>query len=167
MSKPSSSDAAARSGADHGPATILLLIGLLVLASACGPADDGEPEVPDTIDIGAAADSNLRPQDDQQAEAREVVSLGVVPGDFPEDVWVYQPATVMDFSDRAADQRYVVLRAPERLPTVDARLQRELSERGWSLASAAGNSTTWSKDDRRVSIELQEQGADTLIRIVY
>jgi hypothetical protein len=146
---------------------LLLVVGLSWLLAACGATEEGAPEALDTVDVSAAADSNLRPQEDIQEKPREVVSLGVVPGDFPRDVWVYEPSTVMDFSAPGASQAYVVLRARQPLTRVEADLDRELGQRGWKPTSAAADSTTWDKDGRQVTIGLQQQGADTFIRIDY
>jgi hypothetical protein len=150
---------------------VLLLFVIFVLAAgvtACRRADTAPAEETiETVDVGEGIDSNIRPEDDQRAEVRERGLLGVLPGDFPRDLWVYEPASIVDFGAAEGSRSFVALRAVAAPERVAQRLRSEESARGWQVEAATGTLLTFSKGGRRVEAELEQRGNETWIRIEY
>ena len=93
--------------------------------------------------------------------------LGVLPGDFPKDLWAYEPASIVDFGAAEAGRSYVALRAVGTPHEVTRRFQTQQSSRGWTVSVVASTLVTFSKDGRLVEAELEQRGNETWIRIEY
>jgi hypothetical protein len=94
--------------------------------------------------------------------------LGVLPGDFPSDLWVYEPSSIVDLGAAAdAGRAYVALRTVAAPGEVARRFQAEERARGWEVAVAAPTLLTFSKTGRLVQAELEQRGNETWIRIEY
>jgi hypothetical protein len=149
----------------------LVVLALVVLgggAAACRRAEKAPAEdTLETVDVGEGIDSNIRPEDDVRAEVRERGLLGVLPGDFPGDLWVYEPASIVDFGAAEGGRSFVALRAVAAPDDVARRLRGEQSTRGWEVEAATGTLLTFSKGGRRVEAELEQRGNETWIRIEY
>jgi hypothetical protein len=145
---------------------------VLVAASlACRPAEPSPAEDPEetveTVDVGESIDSQIRPEEDERAEVRERGLLGVLPGDFPKDLWVYEPASIVDLGAAEAGRAYVSLRTVASPEEVSRRFQAQERSRGWQVAVVASTLLTFSKDGRLVEAELEQRGNETWIRIEY
>lgn len=124
-------------------------------------------ETIDIVDVGEGIDSQIRPEEDERAEVRERGLLGVLPGDFPKDLWVFEPASIVDFGAAEGGRSYVALRAVAAPADVARRFQTEERARGWEVTAATSTLLTFSKDGRRVEAELEHRGNETWIRIDY
>jgi hypothetical protein len=130
------------------------------------PAEDPEETV-ETVDVGEGIDSQIRPEEDQRAEVRERGLLGVLPGDFPADLWAYEPASIVDFGAAEAGRSYVALRTVASPEQVSRRFRAQEGSRGWEVAVVASTLITFTKSGRLVEAELEQRGNETWIRIEY
>ena len=153
--------------------TVRLLIAAalvaVVLPSCSGDVAAVREEALETEDIDAGVDKMLRPEDDARATPREVVSLiGLLPSDFPDDVWVYEPSSIVDLPDADSEERFIVFKAREPVDTVAAKLEARMAADGWSGGGLGGGELqTFSKGDRQVRVGLVDQREETQIRIEY
>jgi hypothetical protein len=131
--------------------------------------DAATKEVSDleTVDVEEPIDSQIRPEDDQRAQVRDRGLLGVLPGDFPEDLWAYEPASIVDFGAAEAGRAYVSFRTVGSPEEVSRRLQAQERTRGWQVSAPASTLLSFSKDGRLVEAELEQRGNETWIRIEY
>ena len=151
-----------------GAALVLATIALVPLGGACrrGDAPPSEDAI-ETVDVPESIDSQIRPEDDTRAELRERGLLGVLPGDFPSDLWVYEPASIVDFGEAEAGRSYVALRTVATPAEAARRFQAEERARGWEVAVVAPTLVTFTKGGRLVEAELEHRGNETWIRIEY
>ena len=140
----------------------------MLVAPACrrGEPDAGGDPV-ETVDVGESIDSRIRPEEDPRAEVRARGLVGVLPGDFPSDLWVYEPASIVDFGTAEPGRSYVALRTVATPEAVSRRLQAEEGQRGWQVSVVAPTLVTFSKQGRLVEAELEQRGNETWIRIEY
>lgn len=153
----------------HSSAIGALSLSLLILG--CPAAEPGaeEDDSLDTRDVGSGVDSQIRPEEDAQPTPREVISLvGMLPSDFPDDVWVYEPASIVDLPAAASEERYIVFKAREPLPAVAEKMRARLEADGWSGGTLdGGRSVTFRKGDRRIVVGLVDEREETAIRVEY
>lgn len=151
----------------------LLVAALAVLAlPACqservDPFDAPEPQL-ETEDIGASPTDGLTAEADERARRRDVSSesalVGRLPSTFPADLPVYQPASVIDFSEEGVTPAFVELRSTHAESRVRSFYQSRMSAAQWQAAGA----TRWQKNGRSVEIQIRSDGpASSVIRIVY
>jgi hypothetical protein len=126
-----------------------------------------EEKTIDIVDVGDGIDSQIRPEEDERAEVRDRGLLGVLPGDFPKDLWAYEPASIVDFGAAENGRSYVALRTVGSPAEVSRRFQSQEGSRGWQVAVVASTLLTFSKDGRLVEAELEQRGNETWIRIEY
>jgi hypothetical protein len=126
-----------------------------------------ERETLETVDVDAPVDSQIRPDQDQRAQVRDRGLLGVLPGDFPADLWVYEPASIVDFGAAEAGRSYVALRAVGSPQEVSRRFQAQEGSRGWQVTVATATLLSFSKQGRLIEAELEQRGNETWIRIEY
>ncbi|MEE2776241.1 MAG: hypothetical protein VYE73_05705 [Acidobacteriota bacterium] len=139
---------------------------LLALA-ACSQPDAVEEEAGfETVDVGAGVDSNIRPEDDIKAQVRERGLLGVLPGDFPDDFWVYRPGSIVDLTSAPGGRGVVSVRTQGAVDAVSARLRDEQARRGW-IIEGDHSALSFVKDDRRVDVALKARGNETWVTIDY
>ena len=152
--------------------TVALLLGALtgfagLTGLACTPAEESAEEILATTDVGGSIDSRIRPEDDLREEARAGLVVGVLPGDFPGDVWVYQPSIVSSFARTDSEERFVVLRVREEMAAVVEQLDIRLAGDGWRGASLAAGQSTFRKGPRELRVSVRQDRGETLIRIDY
>ena len=146
-----------------------LSLALLILGCpAADPGAEGDDGF-ETRDVGSGVDSQIRPEDDAQPTPREVISLvGMLPSDFPDDVWVYEPSSIVDLPAPASEERFIVFKARETLPIVAAKLDARLAADGWSGSSLrGGHPVIFRKGERTVVVGLVDEREETSIRVEY
>ena len=154
----------------RGSLRLALAVLVLLAALACRSDPTALEEAPlETFDIDEGADKNIRPEDDVREAPREVVSLiGLLPSDFPEDVWVYEPSSIVDLPAAGSEETFIVFKAREPIAAVAAKLERRLAADGWSGPGLSGGELqTWAKGDRRLGVGLTDRREETDIRIEY
>lgn len=121
----------------------------------------------ETVDIDEPVDSQIRPDQDQRAQVQDRGLLGVLPGDFPADLWAYEPASIVDFGAAEAGRSYVALRTVGSPAEVSRRFQSQERSRGWQVTVATATLLSFSKEGRLIEAELEQRGNETWIRIEY
>ena len=137
------------------------------MASGCS-APDGEAveESFETVDVAAGVDSAIRPEDDIKAVVRERGLLGVLPGDFPRDFWVYRPGSIVDLTSAPGGRGVVSVRTNGSVDVVSDRMRDEQKNRGW-LVEGDHSALSFSKDGMRVDVALEARGRETWISVEY
>ncbi|HVS15299.1 MAG TPA: hypothetical protein VMV46_15330 [Thermoanaerobaculia bacterium] len=138
---------------------------LAATLAACAPRSEADPEAAiETVEVGAGPTAAMTAEGDQAAAASSDEGLiGVLPGDFPPDLPLVEPASVIDFG--TATDRFVVLRTGLARSAAEAQLARRLDAAGWA---SAGDRWTRSRgrDTVRIAFESGRAG-QTLVRIRY
>jgi hypothetical protein len=135
-----------------------------VLLAACTPrsggdaASDAEP-VLEAEEVTAAVDAAHDPSADPKEERRTTSFLGVLPGDYPEDLPVPEGSSLVDYGDREGGWRYVELHT-----TVSADAVRSELEEAWRAAGWQQGAEQYEKGpvDARLVIE---SSSPTLTRV--
>ena len=140
---------------------------MAAISLGCSQPRDSGGEVLETVDVAEGVDSQIRPEDDIQAEQREREFLGVLPGDFPDDFWVYRPGSIVDLGSEAGGRAFVALRTLGSLEDVRERLIKEERARGWQESAVGSSLVSFTKEDRRIDLALERKGNETWIRIEY
>ena len=145
-------------------------LALAMASTACRERAAPEPaseEAIETVDVDEPIDSQIRPEEDERAQVRERGLLGVLPGDFPADLWAYEPASIVDFGAAEAGRSYVSFRTVAAPQEVSRRFQAQEKARGWAVTEATPTLLSFIKGGRLVEAELEQRGNETWIRIVY
>ena len=132
---------------------------------ACRPASD-EAEPLETVDIEPGIEVEIA--NDLQA-APEVPKLsGILPEDFPKDVPLYLPASLVDYG-RTDDGRYIDLLASDNLATVRRELTHRMQARGWRISGDFGrpSGVVIRQGDRKIRLTIQDGRPGTLCRYIY
>lgn len=135
----------------------LLALGLL---AGCGEksADGAPPPAPETVDIKPA----LAPptEDDIKAAPPRKGLVGVLPNDFPRDLPIYLPSSIIDFGKQDG-RRFVLLQSPDPRGTVESWMRRAAGEAGYQV-SGQGGRLELRKGDRRASLGITGQSTAEL-----
>ena len=143
---------------------------LLLLTLGCSTDSSEIEEAPfETEDVGAGVDHQIRPETDTKPAPREMVSLiGLLPSDFPADVWVYEPSSIVDLPAPDSSELFVTLKARAEFAAVAAKLGAKLAASGWSGASLeSGDTVVFRKGERQIVVGLEDQRGETRIRVEY
>ena len=155
-----------------------ILLGLsLLLALACAPEASLEGDGLETIEVlDVDPTAMLTPDLDEVAAEQAEALIGVLPGDFPPDLPVYQPASLIDFAEPQSGERYVLLSTQSPLAQVKESLEQQLEAQGWSgeawTASEgepfAGEVARYLKDGRLATVRIgRNEARQTLVRMDY
>jgi hypothetical protein len=136
----------------------MLAFGLLVLGG-CG-FGGGSGEVDDTVDVKEPIPAVDTSEDIQEKE-RGPELTGVLPGDFPEGLPVYLPASVVELG-----QGTVTLLSPHSRQRVRREYEKTLRNAGWSVGGE-GAILELSKSGQSVRLVYAEGGPGTAYRIDY
>lgn len=138
---------------------VLLLAACSMLACFGGSGESsGVKEIIDVRDLPQVDTSQ-----DPQAEARKPSLVGILPSDFPGDLPLYLPASLVDFG---SNPRSVDLLSPDALGRVRPELFRLIRAGGWTVQESGGGASL-RKDSRRVRLIVREGQPGTLYRFEY
>lgn len=143
---------------------VLLAVGLcaLVLGGCPGETDDSPPELV-AEDVGSKIE--ISPEDDVREVRRPQNQLsGVLPSDFPDDLPLHLPASLVDFGSESAP--YVELLAQGSKSAIVADLTGRLRAGGWSL-EGGGDAWTARRDGRVVKLTVRGGGSGATYRYEY
>lgn len=143
------------------------LLAVAILAGGCAAPEPAEPLVMETEEVGAPIDAELSTEDDLKARPRRETLSGVIPGDFPPDLPVMTPASVVDFGPAAGGRGYLEIDTGRSPDQVRAWLGQALPAAGWTVRSIGSGRLEASKGTGRVSYELRDLAPGTRIRIEY
>ncbi len=101
---------------------------MALLGAACARQEGSPPPAPklDTVEVKPASDATLSTAGDRQETRRESGFSGVLPEDFPKDLPLYRPSTLVDFGSG-----FVVLQTPDAPGAVRQKLPALLRAQGW------------------------------------
>lgn len=142
----------------------IALATLLALAS-CGGGEVTEMEELETVDVTPALEVDT--SEDPQGRARSAELVGILPGDFPADLPLYLPASLIDFDETASGRPTVSLLTPEGISTVRRVLFARAREQGWTAASGDGGAIVLRKGGRTALLRLEEARPGTVYRFEY
>lgn len=135
---------------------------VVFLLGACQPSIE-EPEIVDTVDVEPSL--SITPDEDQTAVARAPELVGILPADFPTDLPLFLPASLVDFGTNEG-ARYVSLLTATSLQRVDRELAALLRQKGWSVSDAAGGKRL-RKGSQQVTLRLENARPGTLFHYEY
>jgi hypothetical protein len=140
----------------------LLLIGLALALLACGGCGlgGGSRDVDETVDVKEPIPS-VDTSEDIQETARAPQLTGVLPGDFPEDLPLYLPASLVEFGPGS-----VTLLSPHGRKKVQQGYEQILRDAGWSVGGE-GAILDLQKAGKSARLVYAEGGPGTAYRIDY
>lgn len=140
---------------------------LFVWISGCsGPEPSGQQAAPKTIpteDVAPPLGAGVSVAGDQQEPARRSRFSGVLPGNFPSDVPIYEPSTLTDFGPAGAGRSYVILQTPDSPEVVRGRFLEQLGARGYR----AGADGVMVEGETSLRVSFEDARPGTRIRLEY
>ena len=147
---------------------ITLVLMTAIVVSSCKPAEEPSQIELKTIDVQPQIDAALTTAYDETAIIQGDTVSGVLPGDFPRDIPLYAPASLIDMGLTQADRPFVVLATPDERDRVRQGLTTQLASAGWGeLSTDASGLTTFGRGSRRVWLRVETSGAITEITVEY
>jgi len=147
----------------------IVLLSLLAVG-ACGrnTLPGGEASKPlETVDVDAGPEAELTTDFDEFATPRPTQEMaGVLPSDFPSDVPVFVPSSLVDFGSPGGE-RFIELDTSAPLDGVRTSVSSQLSSTGWSSSDSNGETLVFRKASRELRVVLQDLSAGTRIRYEY
>ena len=147
-----------------------IVLSSLLMVGACGgnktPGDEASKPL-ETVDVDEGPEAGLTTEFDEYAAARPVQEMaGILPSDFPSDVAVFSPSSLVDFGSPGTE-RFVELDTSAPIEGVRATLESQLSSSGWRSSGSGGDVLTFTKAGRQLRVVLQDLSAGTRIRYEY
>ena len=147
----------------------IALLGLLVMA-ACGrnktPGNDA-PKPLETVEVDEGPEAGFTTANDEFAAPRPTQEMaGILPSDFPADVPVFSPSSLVDFGSPGSE-RFVEIDTSAPITRVRASLESQLSSAGWSGSGSSDEAMVFVKAGRQLKVILKDLSAGTRIRYVY
>ncbi len=162
---------ATKPGRDPSSRSITYLVALALtllagaLLSSCSAKPPAEDDSLATEDVAPGLELSI--DEDTQATARKPSLSGVLPGDFPQDLPLHLPASLIDFSQEDDPERSITLFSPDPSSKVRASLEAKLAAAGWSLSPEGAGSWTLGKGSRRAHLSVEDARPGTQVRIRY
>ena len=141
------------------------LLGVVLIG--CGASVDDAESGP-TVDVKPGLDVST---EDDVVEVRYGTGLsGILPGDFPGDVPLVLPASLVNFGVESGDA-YVELTTAKGRQAVEQGMVGLLQDRGWDLVKSVGdgspNEMRLVKDQRSLRVVFLPSDSGSTYRIVY
>ncbi len=148
-----------RAGRILVPVTVMLAMAL-GFAACDGPSDAR----PDTIDVPPRLEVSTA--DDPQAVRRSPGLIGVLPGDFPDDLPIYLPASLTDFGT-VEGRRSVTLFSPHATSRVRRGFEALLGDRGWTATDEGAGRLLLRKGSRHAWLRLENAKPGTVFELQW
>lgn len=142
------------------------LVAAALLAAGCA-SPEPEPVVLETEEVAAPIDAEASTEDDLKARPRRESLSGVIPGDFPPDLAVVMPASVVDFGSAGDGRAYLELDTERTPAQALSWLGRALPAAGWTVRVVGGERIEASKGPREVVYLLRDLAPGSRVRIEY
>lgn len=141
-------------------AAVLVLVVLTACDRSAGKPD--EPKELETVDVDGGFDAELTTEFDERAKQVEIDLGGVLPSDFPPDMPVFAPSSIIDLGEGFIEVDTAV-------PTseVQTSLGAQIQRAGWSVDSIGDGGSVYSREGRRVRVLVTDVGSGTRIRYEY
>ena len=147
------------------PASCSVLLALATFSCAAErPASESATAPIPVEEVAAPIGAAVSTAEDKQERMRTETFSGVLPSDFPREIPLYRPATIVDYGTTAAGRSYVVLQTQDRKAQVEGRFSGLLDARGFHRAA---DSATMILADLVVRITFEDANPGTRIRIEY
>ena len=141
--------------------TLGLFGGLLVFSVACGGGDS--KDVDEIIDVKKPIVVDT--SEDLQEAPRTPQLVGVLPGDFPEDLPLFLPASLVDFGGQEG-RPSVTLLTSEASSQVKRSYEEILRNAGWAV-ERGGHGFRMRKGGRSARVVFEGQNPGTTYRVEY
>lgn len=140
-----------------------VLVLCLVVAAGCGRrAGEGEGGL-ESGEVPPPPDAGLVVEDAAPAAPAEIGGLaGVLPSDFPRDVPVPRPASVVDLGPG-----WVVLYTVDAVDTVRERLDTALRARGWTPSGDEGALRRYRSGERQLEVTVAPGPGGAQVRLAW
>ena len=137
---------------------------IAVLATGgCRKSTEQEPEL-EAVDVGPALE--IGTEDDVIEVERPPELVGILPEDFPDDLPIYLPASLVDFGPADGGWVYVNLLTPHALARVERELSARLRDNGWTV-TASGGGKRLRKGGARARLLVKDARPGTEFRFEY
>lgn len=143
------------------------LIASAPLLACCAGGDTGEKGEIEVVEVEPSRTSLLTTAYDEVASERSDAFSGVLPSDFPDDLPLYDPSSLVDFGDEAGGGRFVLLFTPDATTMVRDRMRGELARSGWTLIDGDTERGTWRRGSRSVILDIRDARPGTEIRVEH
>ncbi len=142
------------------------ITGALIVALVTGgcrknPEQEAELEA---VDVGPALE--IGTEDDVIEVERPPELVGILPEDFPNDLPIYLPASLVDFGSAEGGWVYVNLLTPHALARVERELSARLRQSGWTV-TASGGGKQLRKGGSRARLLVKDARPGTQYRYEY
>ena len=142
-------------------AVAFVMLVALVACDRSGP-EAKQPKELETVDVGGGFDAQLSTEEDERAKRLEVDMGGVLPSDFPEEMPILTPSSIVDFGPG-----FVEIDTPLPMSEVQSSLGAQIQRSGWTVTSIGDGGSLYSRAGRRVKVVLTDFGSGTRIRYEY
>ena len=148
---------------------LILLTGVGIVIAGCDRSapKQQKPQELETVEVGGGLDAELTTELDQKARQVAIEVGGVLPSDFPSDLPVFSPSSVVDFGQLPSGGGFVVVDSPVPVDEVRSSLASQLQRSGWGVESIGDTGNTYSKGGKRVRLTLTDLTSATRIRYEY
>lgn len=140
----------------------------VVVALLCGcRAEPNEAPAVETVDVPPPLEIDV--SSDERARQRAPELAGILPQDFPADLPLYLPASVVDFGDGERGRYSVSLLSTHPYARVRRGLFDLVARQGWTLAPGdhGGGLRLLRKGGREAWLRIEERGSTTAYRYEY
>lgn len=144
-----------------------VLITVVVLACGRSEPKAKKPKELETVDVGEGYDAGLSTDTDQRERRIKSDIGGVLPSDFPADMPIFSPSSIVDFGQPGSSGSFVVVDTPVPRAEVTSSLGTRIQRSGWTVESIGENGNTYAREGRRVRVILTDLGTGTRIRYEY
>lgn len=148
---------------EHSTLLVGALVAIAFLAGGCRQNPEQEPDL-QAIDVGPAL--VIGTENDQTAVVRPPELVGILPEDFPKDLPLYLPASLVEFGSVDDGWVFVSLLTPHSLANVERQLSARLIKRGWT-ASSSGGVQQLRKGGSRARLQIENARPGTQYRFEY
>lgn len=152
----------------YGRCKLTIVLTAAVLASSCKPAEEPSRIELTTIDVQPHIDAALTTAYDETAIVYGDTVSGVLPSDFPQDIPLYIPASLINMGTSETGRPFVVLATPHGSDLVNQAVVDRLAKAGWTAVSTDSSGlTTFGRGSRRVWLRVETSGVLTEITVEY
>ena len=149
--------------AARGCLWIAVLASMTLFSCTRGPEE--APQEVEAVDVPPMLTVDV--EQDVREVPRPPELVGVLPGDFPADLPVYAPSSLVDFGTTGAGRGYVDLLSPHGCSQVAGGLEPQLRDHGWTLERGSSGSSWLTKGAARLRLVYGEANPGCEIRIEY
>ena len=143
------------------------LVPLLIVACGRSEQRPSKPKELETVEIGDGYDANLSTEEDQRERRVEVDMGGVLPTDFPAEMPIFTPSSIVDFGQPGGSGNFVVVDSPVPRSEVESSLASRIQRAGWTVDAIGDEGKIYSRQGRRVRVIISDLGSGSRIRYEY